>query len=69
MVSINCQTSITREMCLWACLWGIILIILIEVKRLAHCEWHHSLAEILDYVNSELNPCIHCSLVLIVGKI
>lgn len=36
---------------LWACLWGIILISLSEVRRPAHRGRHHSLAEILGCVN------------------
>lgn len=44
---------VSTEMGLRPCLWGIILITLIEVRGLAHHEWHHTLSGILDYIDGE----------------
>lgn len=37
----------------WACLWGIILIMLIEMKCFANCGQNLSLASTIDYKNRE----------------
>lgn len=37
---------------LWLCLYGTVFVILIEMVRIFHCLWHHSMDE-LDYVNGE----------------
>ncbi|KAM7336394.1 hypothetical protein ACRRTK_004887 [Alexandromys fortis] len=44
------ESRITWEKGLWACLGGIVLITLIEVRGLSHCDWHRSLAGILDWI-------------------
>lgn len=48
---------------LWAYLWKIILIVLIEVASPAHRGWHHPLAGTLTWINGEkgLNSAL-CSL-------
>lgn len=56
MVGTNFQLDriqITWEMGLHACLWGIILIMLIETGRPAYCRLHHLLDGILDWINGE----------------
>lgn len=47
----NCLCPSTLN--LWACLWGIILIGLIEVGRSTHCGWNQFLTEIRECVSEE----------------
>lgn len=48
---IECRAN--WKMGLWASLWGMILITVIDVAGPTHCRWHYYLAEILAYICSE----------------
>lgn len=47
------RIQIAWQMSVWACLWGIVLIVLSKVGRPAHCGWCHSLAGSLDCISRE----------------
>lgn len=55
------EPRLTSEIGLWAHLWGIILILVIEVERSAYNGCHHSLTGILGCVSGErkLSGCRH----------
>lgn len=42
-------SRITWETDLWACLGGSVMTVLIELGRVAHCGWRHSLGGILAW--------------------
>lgn len=61
MLAVNlAESQIAWEMGLWACLWRIILIVLAEVVKPAHCGWPYSLARSLDCISRErhLGQCV-----------
>jgi hypothetical protein len=48
------RSTMTLEMDLWECPWGITLVRLIKMGRCAHCGQHHSLGLDLRLYESEI---------------